>query len=68
MKVLEKAVTSLTAYLEEKERVINPQDVLGSGLSFLVPTTLKQLQELLSVLGYWQSFILQLAQLLKPLY
>jgi len=33
-----------------------------------VPTKLKQLQEFWGILGYWRSFILHLAQLLKPLY
>ena len=35
---------------------------------FPVPTKPKQLQEFLGILGYWQSFVPHLAQLLKPLY
>ena len=45
-----------------------PSAVLDKVQAFPVPTTSKQLQEFLGVLGYWRSFIAHLAQLLRPLY
>ena len=36
--------------------------------AFPLPTTPKQLQEFLGILGYWHSFISHLAYLLRPLY
>ena len=45
-----------------------PSAVIDKVQAFPVPTTSKQLQEFLGVLGYWRSFIPHLAQLLRPLY
>ena len=45
-----------------------PSVVIDKIQAFPVPTTPKQLQELLGILGYWRSFIPRLAQLLRPLY
>ena len=45
-----------------------PSAVIDKVQVFPVPTTLKQLQEFLGILGYWRSFIPHLAQLLRPLH
>ncbi|XP_052553514.1 uncharacterized protein LOC128087697 [Tympanuchus pallidicinctus] len=45
-----------------------PSAVIDKVQVFPVPTTSKQLQEFLGILGYWRSFIPHLAQLLRPLY
>ena len=45
-----------------------PSAVIDKVQAFPVPTTSKQLQEFLGILGYWRSFIPHLAQLLRPLY
>ena len=45
-----------------------PSAVIDKVQAFPVPTTPKQLQEFLGILGYWRSFIPHLAQLLRPLY
>jgi len=48
--------------------MVFPSAIVVKVQAFLAPTTLKQLQEFLGILGYWQSFILYLAQLVKPSY
>ena len=45
-----------------------PSEVIDKVQVFPVPTTPKQLQEFLGILGYWRSFIPHLAQLLSLLY
>ena len=45
-----------------------PRAIIDKVQAFPVPTTPKQLQEFLGILGYWRSFIPRLVQLLKPLY
>uniref|UniRef100_A0A669QJR9 ribonuclease H n=1 Tax=Phasianus colchicus TaxID=9054 RepID=A0A669QJR9_PHACC len=50
-----------------KTRVL-PSAVIDEVQAFPVPTSSKQLQEFLGILGYWCSFKPQLAQLLRPLY
>uniref|UniRef100_A0A669QJJ3 ribonuclease H n=1 Tax=Phasianus colchicus TaxID=9054 RepID=A0A669QJJ3_PHACC len=45
-----------------------PSAVICKVQAFPVPTTSKQLQEFLGILGYWRSFIPHLVQLLRPLY
>ena len=45
-----------------------PSAVIDKVQVFPVPTTPKQLQEFLGILGYWRSFIPRLVQLLKPMY
>lgn len=48
--------------------MVFPSAIVVKVQAFLAPTTLKQLQEFLGILGYWQSFIPYLAQLVKPSY
>lgn len=45
-----------------------PNAVIDKVQAFPVPTTPKQLQGFLGILGYWRSFIPHLAQLLRLLY
>ena len=45
-----------------------PSAIIDKVWAFPAPTTPKQLQEFLGILGYWRSFIPHLAQLLRPLY
>jgi len=54
-------------FLEVKTKVL-PSAVIDKVQAFPVPTTPKQLQDFLGLLGYWCSFIPHLAQLLRPLY
>ncbi|XP_054543882.1 uncharacterized protein LOC129144682 [Talpa occidentalis] len=50
-----------------KTKVI-PEAVIDKVQAYPTPTTVKQLQAFLGLLGYWRAFIPHMAQLLRPLY
>lgn len=61
------SVTFLGVIWSGKTKVL-PNAIIDKIQAFQVPTTAKQLQEFLGILGYWRTFIPHLVQILSPLY
>ena len=59
---------SVTNRLGKTKYRSNVRGITDKIQAFSIPTTGKELQAFVGLLGYWRSFSPQLAQILKPLY
>lgn len=60
-------IKSLETVWSGKTKVL-PNAIIDKVQAFPIPTTAKQLQEFLGILGYWRTFIPHLEQILKLSY